>query len=217
MPLKPVSEPPMTQTNAAATCPETPTVSADLPCATCDAGNAPKKLVARNPDLNCRDFRRTLGSFATGITVITALGREGQPLGMTISSFNSVSLDPPLILWSLSLSSPSLEAFRNASHYAVNVLSAEQEQLSNRFASRNGNRFADVDVRPGLAGVPLIEGCCAWFECTQHAHYAGGDHLIFVGYVEQFEQNDAASPLIFHGGSYRRLKKTETHQVHRTD
>jgi len=212
MPLKPASEPPMTPTNAAATLPETA-----LPCATCDAGNAPKKPDARNPDLNCREFRRALGSFATGITVITALGRDGQPLGMTISSFNSVSLDPPLILWSLSLASPSLEVFRSASHYAVNVLSAEQEDLSNRFASRNGNRFADVSVRPGLAGVPLIEGCCAWFECSQHAHYAGGDHLIFVGHVEQFEQNDTASPLIFHGGSYRRLKKTETHQVHRTD
>ncbi len=202
MPLKPVSEPPMTQTNAAATCPETPTVSADLPCATCDVGNAPKKLDARNPDLNCRDFRRTLGSFATGITVITALGRDGQPLGMTISSFNSVSLDPPLILWSLSLSSPSLEAFRNASHYAVNVLSAEQEQLSNRFASRNGNRFADVDVRAGLAGVPLIEGCCAWFECTQHAHYPGGDHVIFVGRVECFARGEATSPLVFFDGAY---------------
>ena len=205
MPLKPVSEPPMTQTNAAATCPETPTVSADLPCATCDVGNAPKKLDARNPDLNCRDFRRTLGSFATGITVITALGRDGQPLGMTISSFNSVSLDPPLILWSLSLSSPSLEAFRNASHYAVNVLSAEQEQLSNRFASRNGNRFADVDVRAGLAGVPLIEGCCAWFECTNETQYPGGDHLIFVGHVERFTQGEAVSPLLFFDGAYRRL------------
>ena len=136
---------------------------------------------------------------------------------MTISSFNSVSLDPPLILWSLSLASPSLEAFRSASHYAVNVLSAEQEMLSNRFASRSGNRFADVATRPGLADVPLIEGCCAWFECTQHAHYAGGDHLIFVGYVEQFEQDANVAPLIFHGGNYRRLKKTETHQVHRTD
>lgn len=217
MPLKPASELPMTQTTAAANCPETPTVTAELPCASCDAGNAPKKLDARNPDLDCRDFRRTLGSFATGITVITALGRDGEPLGMTISSFNSVSLDPPLILWSLSLASPSLEAFRSASHYAVNVLSAEQEHLSNRFASRNENRFADVGIRPGLAGVPLLDGCCAWFECTQHAHYAGGDHLIFVGYVEQFAQDATLSPLIFHGGSYRRLKKTETHQVHRTD
>lgn len=207
----------MTQANAAANCPETPTVTADLPCATCDTGNAPKLVNPRNPDMNCRDFRRALGSFATGITVITAVGRDGQPLGMTISSFNSVSLDPPLILWSLSLASPSLEAFRSASHYAVNVLSADQEDLSNRFASRSGNRFADVATRPGLAGVPLIEGCCAWFECTQHAHYAGGDHLIFVGYVEQFEQDANVAPLIFHGGNYRRLKKTETHQVHRTD
>ena len=73
------------------------------------------------------------------------------------------------------------------------------------------------DTPPPEQGVPLIEGCCAWFECTQHAHYACGDHLIFVGYVEQFEQDANVAPLIFHGGNYRRLKKTETHQVHRTD
>ena len=217
MPLKPIPEPPMTPTSAAASCPETPMVTADLPCASCDAGAAPKTPEARNPSLDCREFRRTLGTFATGVTVITALGRDGKPLGMTISSFNSVSLDPPLILWCLSLSSPSLEAFRSASHYAVNVLSADQEALSNRFASRSGNRFAEVSTRPGLAGVPLIEGCCAWFECTQHAHYAGGDHLIFVGYVEQFAQDETMAPLIFHGGNYRRLKKTEMHHVDRTD
>ena len=157
------------------------------------------------------------GCFIGDLAGVSNHGLGGFPLGMTISSFNSVSLDPPLILWSLSLASPSLEAFRSASHYAVNVLSAEQEMLSNRFASRSGNRFADVATRPGLADVPLIEGCCAWFECTQHAHYAGGDHLIFVGYVEQFEQDANVAPLIFHGGNYRRLKKTETHQVHRTD
>lgn len=157
-----------------------------------------------------RDFRDTLGRFATGVTVITALSPEGTPVGLTISSFNSVSLDPPLILWSLSLNSPSLDSFRTASHYAVNVLSAEQQELSSRFASRVTNRFADLPYRPGLGGAPLLEGCCAWFECAPEALYPGGDHLILVGRVERFSPGPAQSPLIFHNARYNRLQSALT-------
>jgi len=154
---------------------------------------------------NRREFRDTLGTFATGVTVLTTLAADGQPIGVTISSFNSVSLDPPLILWSLSLSSPNIEAFQNASHYSVNILAADQQALSNRFASPRNDRFADIPTQPGLSGIPLIEGCCAWFECSNEAHYPGGDHLIFVGRVERFAQGAAKSPLVFHNARYRQL------------
>lgn len=166
---------------------------------------SPEPTTAVADAVECRDFRSTLGRFATGVTVVTALTADGRPIGVTISSFNSVSLDPPLILWSLSLSSPNLEAFRNASHYSVNILSADQQHLSNRFASSSNDRFADIATSPGLSDVPLIEGCCAWFECTNEAHYPGGDHLIFVGQVERFSQGKTESPLIFHNGRYRQL------------
>ena len=190
----------MTQSTSTANCPETPAAVADLPCQSCDKGQA---LAARG--LCCRDFRSTLGSFATGVTVITALTPDGQPIGVTISSFNSVSLDPPLILWSLSLNSPNIEAFSSASHYAVNVLSADQQHISDRFASRRSDRFADLPFSNGLSDVPLLANCCAWFECTNEAHYPGGDHLIFVGHVERFALGEAESPLIFHNARYRQL------------
>ena len=187
----------MTQPTTIVSSPEKPTAVADLPCQTCDTGQV---LAARGQC--CRDFRSTLGNFATGITVITALSPEGEPIGVTISSFNSVSLDPPLILWSLSLNSPNIESFSRASHYAVNVLSADQQHISDGFASRKSDRFAGLTFSRGLSDVPLLDGCCAWFECTNEAHYPGGDHLIFVGHVERFAQGEAESPLIFHNGRY---------------
>ena len=173
----------------------------DLPCPSGAGGDA--KLTSERRV--CCDLRSTLGSFATGITVITARADDGEPIGLTISSFNSVSLDPPLILWSLSVNSPRLEAFRSASHYAVNVLAADQQWLSDRFAGRRNDRFAELPQQAGLGGAPLLEGCCAWFECANEAQYPGGDHVIFVGRVERFAQGEAQSPLIFHGGRYRQL------------
>lgn len=150
-------------------------------------------------------FRETLGRFPTGVTIVTALSPEGLPIGVTISSFNSVSLDPPLILWSLSTNSPKLEAFRRAQRYAVNVLASGQRDLSNRFASRAEDRFADVSVHSGIDDTPLIDGCCAWFECTQEAQHPGGDHLIFVGRVERFAQGKNEAPLVFFDGAYHRI------------
>ncbi len=170
------------------------------PCSDCPSGAT---LTAQG--LCCRDFRRALGCFATGVTVLSTLDAEGHARGMTISSFNSVSLDPPLILWSLALDSPSLPTFRDASHYAVNVLAADQQALSNRFASRLSDRFEGVDTRSGLSGTPLLEGCCAWFECRHEAIYPGGDHLIFVGRVERFAAQPGLAPLLFHAGAYARL------------
>lgn len=191
----------MTSPTTVQNCPETPVALADLPCRDCATG---RSLAARG--YCCRDFRATLGSFATGVTVLTALAEGGERVGVTISSFNSVSLEPPLILWSLSTGSPNLEVFRRASHYSVNVLAAEQQEISDRFAARSGDRFAGVALREGAHGVPRIEGCCATFECTNHAQYVAGDHLIFIGRVEHFVQDAGKMPLIFHGGRYRVLR-----------
>lgn len=175
----------------------------DLSCPHCDAGATAAHVV---PAFDCRAFRDTLGSFATGVTVVTALAPNGERIGLTISSFNSVSLDPPLILWSLSRQSPNIDAFRSASRYVVNVLSVGQEDISNRFAARGDDRFAGVAVREGLGGVPMIEGCCAYFECANDYRYPGGDHTIFVGRVERFTQGEEQLPLVFHGGRYRQLE-----------
>ncbi|MFB0934546.1 MAG: flavin reductase family protein [Propionivibrio sp.] len=185
---------------------DAPTNHARKPvCETCNNGSV---LTAKG--LCCKDFREALGRFPTGVTIVTALSPDGTPIGVTISSFNSVSLDPPLILWSLSTNSPKLEAFRQASHYAINVLASNQRELSNRFASRAEDRFADVDVLEGLECVPLIKDCCAWFECTHEAQYPGGDHLIFIGHVQRFAQGQDCSPLVFFDGAYHRLDLPES-------
>lgn len=161
-----------------------------------------------------RDFRDALGHFATGVTVVTARMADGRPIGVTISSFNSVSLAPPLILWSLSSGSPSLAAFRNARHYAVNVLAAEQQWISDCFAGRGNDGFEAVVTREGLSGAPLIQGCTAWFECSHESQYPGGDHLIFLGMVQRFAWSPAGDPLIFHAGRYRRLRSEDGGKNH---
>jgi flavin reductase (DIM6/NTAB) family NADH-FMN oxidoreductase RutF len=164
-----------------------------------------ERLLAAS-DVLGRDLRDTLGCFATGVTVLTTLASDGEPIGVTISSFNAVSLNPPLILWSLACDSPRLAAFRCASHYAVNVLAANQQWVSDTFASRDDDRFGGVAVRSGLAGVPLIEGCSAWLECRNEAQYPGGDHLVFIGRVERHARSKFAEPLVFHAGRYRQLR-----------
>jgi flavin reductase (DIM6/NTAB) family NADH-FMN oxidoreductase RutF len=150
-------------------------------------------------------LRNALGQYATGVAVVTTLDGQGRPSGLTVNSFASVSLDPPLVLWSLATSSPNLEAFRNASHYAVNVLSAAQTEISQRFASRLPDKFAGIDACSGLGGAPLLPACMAWFECRNVTQYPGGDHLILIGHVERFAFDAAAEPLLFHGGRYARL------------
>jgi flavin reductase (DIM6/NTAB) family NADH-FMN oxidoreductase RutF len=153
-----------------------------------------------------RALRDALGAFATGVTVLTARGADGAPIGLTVNSFNAVSLDPPLIAWSLSLASLSLDAFRACSHYAVNVLALDQAWLSQRFASREADKFAGVEWRAGLAGAPLLSGCCASFECANETRHAGGDHLVFIGRVERHSHNKK-EPLVFQGGRYRALRE----------
>lgn len=149
-----------------------------------------------------RAFRMALGRFPTGVTVVTTLSPDGRRIGLTANSFNSVSLDPPLVLWSLAKAAASLGVFVTAPHYAINVLAADQIGLSRQFASARAERFAGVLCRPGLGGVPLIEGCAAWFECHNVHQYEGGDHVILVGRVERFADADRPA-LAFHLGGYK--------------
>src|ERR1700688_4310196 len=149
------------------------------------------------PSIDKRAFRTALGRFPTGVTVVTALGPGGRRIGLTANSFSSVSLDPPLVLWSLAKAARSLAFFVKAPHYAINVLAADQIGLSRQFADSREDRFADVVCRRGLGGVPLIEGCAAWFECHNVAQYEGGDHVILLGRVERFADADRTA-LAFH-------------------
>lgn len=148
------------------------------------------------------EFRGAMGSFATGVTIVTALGADNRPIGLTANSFNSVSLTPPLVLWSLSLTSRSMAAFRHASHYAINVLAADQRALAERFAGRLVDRFAGVAFRAGVHGCPVIEGAAAVFECESRSRHEEGDHLIFVGEVKGCSYRPQAEPLVFHQGRY---------------
>lgn len=148
-----------------------------------------------------REFRNALGTFATGVTIVTTHDRAGSDVGVTANSFNSVSLDPPLVLWSLAKASKSLAAFLESDYFAVHVLAANQDVLSNQFAKRGGNKFANLNIVRGLGNVPLLTDCAACFQCKVAFRYEGGDHVIFVGQVEQFEHS-GHPPLVYHGGSY---------------
>jgi flavin reductase (DIM6/NTAB) family NADH-FMN oxidoreductase RutF len=163
--------------------------------------NPPLRAVA--PSFSARDFRAALGMFATGVTIVTARNAEGLLVGLTANSFNSVSLSPPLVLWSLARSAGSMPAFERGSHYAVNILAADQRALAERFASKGiVDRFSGVAFREGAGGAPILEGSAAVFECFNRSRYEEGDHVIFVGEVERCSRRADAQPLIFHGGRY---------------
>lgn len=153
-------------------------------------------------DFDLRDFRRALSQFPTGVTVITTNDKQGEPVGVTASSFNSVSIEPPLILWSIDKGAHSLAAFENAEYFAVNVLNRDQVDISNRFASRGEDKFKDINCHQGLGGAPLLTDYAAQFECKTWAVYEGGDHLILVGEVLDYRYNDNELPLVFARGSY---------------
>ncbi|GAB0116336.1 flavin reductase [Acidisoma sp. 7E03] len=155
-----------------------------------------------------RLFRNALGAFATGVTVITTLSPEGADVGVTANSFNSVSLDPPMILWSIGKTSSSLAAFMAAERFAVHVLSAEQEALSGRFAKSGTDKFAGLSVSRGIGDVPLLEGCAARFQCRIAFRHEAGDHYILVGEVEAFD-HDGHAPLAFHSGRYGMFIRNE--------
>lgn len=147
-------------------------------------------------------LRQVLGSFVTGVTVITTVDAQGRPHGLTVNSFSSVSLDPPLVLWSQSASAPSHPVFSAAERFAVNILADDQVAVSQRFARGGADKFAGVAVRAGLGGVPLLEGCAAHLECRRVQAYPGGDHVVFIGEVERIERHGSTTPLVFGNGRY---------------
>ncbi|HKB55357.1 MAG TPA: flavin reductase family protein [Ramlibacter sp.] len=157
---------------------------------------------AQPPSFSAVEFRTALGMFATGVTIVTARTEGGRVIGLTASSFNSVSLEPPLVLWSLAQAAASLAAFRAGTHYAVNVLAKNQKELAERFALKDIDRWSGVTFTEGACGAPLLEGAAATFECFNRSRYEEGDHVIFVGEVERCSWRPGASPLLFHGGRF---------------
>lgn len=153
-------------------------------------------------EFDARDFRRTLGQFPTGVTVITTKCEDNGAIGVTASSFNSVSVDPPLILWSVDRSAHSAAIFEKAEYFAVNVLASDQSDLSNKFAGKGEDKFAGVDYEGGLGDAPLLNGCAARFQCKTWSLYDGGDHIIVVGEVQQYSRTESVLPLVFSQGAY---------------
>jgi flavin reductase (DIM6/NTAB) family NADH-FMN oxidoreductase RutF/DNA-binding IclR family transcriptional regulator len=154
-----------------------------------------------DPGFDARALRQVLGAFVTGVTVITTIDGQGRPHGLTANSFSSVSLDPPLILWSQSLTAPSHPVFRESERFVVNILADDQVEVSNRFARGGADKFSGCQTAPGLGGVPLIDGCAAWLECRRIDSFPGGDHVVFLGQVERIERS-GLQPLVFGGGRY---------------
>jgi flavin reductase (DIM6/NTAB) family NADH-FMN oxidoreductase RutF/DNA-binding IclR family transcriptional regulator len=152
-------------------------------------------------EFTAADLRRCLGEFVTGVTVVTAIGPDGLPCGLTANSFSSVSLDPPLILWSLRFNATNFAIFSAAEFFAVNILAEDQVEVSNRFAKSGPDRFAGISVSVGAEGVPLLDGAVAQLECKKEASYPGGDHLVFIGRVLRIRGTDR-KPLALRRGTY---------------
>ena len=152
---------------------------------------------------DARDFRSALGCFPTGVCLVTTLAPGGTPHGMTINSFSSVSLEPPMVLWSLSRNATSAPVFRDAEYFAINVLATEDAALSGHFAKAGANKFAAHAGRfsAGMGGAPVLAGALATFECHSRHRYYGGDHIVLIGVVERYAHADGA-PLLFHRGRY---------------
>lgn len=159
--------------------------------------NAPRAACSIDP----RDLRRALAGFPTGVTVVTAATADGRRAGVTVNSFCSVSLAPPLLLWCLSKNAPSRSVFTEASHFAIHVLAADQMHLSRRFSSPATDKFANLEFDVGLGGAAVLAGAVATFECRLAQQHEGGDHLILVGEVERYCYS-GHHPLLFHGGDY---------------
>lgn len=158
-------------------------------------------MTVSQSEVDAKELRKVLGSFVTGVTIITTCDSEGRPYGLTANSFSSVSLEPPLVLWSQALVSPSYPIFRDADRFAISILSEGQTDLSSRFAKSSTDKFAGVETIPGIGGIPLIKGASAFLECRKVTSYPGGDHAVFLGQVERMERSQRR-PLVFGGGKY---------------
>ena len=151
-------------------------------------------------------FRNALGTFATGITVITTTNSKKEPVGITVNSFTSVSLEPPLILWCLDKNADSYEDFVNCNSFAVHVLHEDQEAISHNFAIKSNNKFAELEWENGEFGSPILNDFSTCFQCETEERYAGGDHIILLGRIMSIQTRQGKEPLIYHAGSYRMLK-----------
>lgn len=150
-----------------------------------------------------RAFRKALGCFATGVTVVTTLHPDSKmPAGVTVSAFSSLSLEPPLVLFCLGGKTSSIDSFKTNGHFAINVLAEGQRDLSIRFASRSEDKWAGMKWESGLGGVPLLNGCLATLECKLVNTFEGGDHLIFVGEVQNLTHQEGGLPLVYFRGAY---------------
>lgn len=158
-------------------------------------------MTSASTALDPRQFRRALGNFASGVTIVTACGPDGRKVGVTANSFNSVSLEPPLILWSLDKRSSAWDVFQAASHFTVNILASDQIALSNHFARPQEDKFAGIEHHSGLGGAPLFDNCSGNFQCAKYQHVDAGDHWLIIGQVEKFEDY-GRSPLVYHQGGY---------------
>lgn len=153
------------------------------------------------PALDTRALRNCLGQMATGITVIATRSSQGDLVGLTANSFGALSIDPPLIVWSLRLASPSLSAFQSQARFVVNVLAQTQTDVSHQFASSQTHKFDGAAYTLNAHGLPMLHGASAWFECRTVSQQTAGDHCLFIAQVERFNQAEAP-PLVFHGGAY---------------
>lgn len=161
-----------------------------------------KRSAAKKPSaFDSRDFRTALGQFATGVAIVTGRNSRDRCIGLTVNSFASVSLDPPLVLWSLGKSSTEYSDFTKARHFAINVLGADQHHLSRRFSEQVEDRFAELDCSDCIEGCPLLKGATAHFVCRIVRKFQGGDHVIFLGEVVHYRYQ-GGEPLIFHSGQY---------------
>ena len=150
------------------------------------------------------EFKAALGRFASGVTVVTTKDANGHRHGLTVSAFCSVSLEPPLILICILKSTGSYHAFRESGFFAVNILSESQQEISNRFAAHLDDKFAGIEYREGIAGIPVLLNCLVNLECRLKNSYDGGDHTIFIGEIEEATFRDRRPLLYFHG-NYRKL------------
>jgi len=150
-------------------------------------------------------YRRTCAQFATGITVVTTLDSDGRPHGMTVNSFSSVSLDPPLVLVSIDLKNAILGHFISSSWFAINILAEHQEDLSRRFSSPSENRFLEVNWQAGGSGTPLLDGVLAQLECSVVRTFEAGDHTVLIGEVERAGHTEG-KPLVFFDSTYHKLR-----------
>jgi len=158
-------------------------------------------MITQAPPFDSRDLRTALASFATGVTVVTSRGANNRKVGVTANSFGSVSLVPPIVSWNLGLKSPSLAAFDEAGRFVINVLAFDQQHLSTQFSSKTADRFAGVPIDEGLEGLPVLRGCTAVIECRTIDRLEVGDHVLFLGAVEQYRYQ-GTEPLLFCQGAY---------------